>query len=106
MSFASTATGSSARTNARLDALDGQARRVLPADLGPAASGREGRPEPLDRPWLRPCPEHLLDPAAGAVDRETIELAFLAAIQHLPRRQRAPGCGCGTGATTTTACCG
>lgn len=61
-------------TNACLDALDGRKRRVLPdtAD-GP------------DVEWLQPFP----DPQDVVVSRETIELAFLAAIQFLPPRQRA-----------------
>ncbi|MFG1928113.1 RNA polymerase subunit sigma-70 [Cryptosporangium sp. NPDC048952] len=65
-------------TNACLDALASGQRRVLPADVGPA-----------DPRWLEPIPDHLLDPATGSVDRETLEIAFLAAIQHLPPRQRA-----------------
>ena len=52
---------------------------------------------PADLPWLQPCPERLLEPIAATeegpgrvvVARETIELAFLAAIQHLPPRRRA-----------------
>jgi RNA polymerase sigma-70 factor (ECF subfamily) len=69
-------------TNACLDALDGRSRRALPYD--PSL--------PADVRWLQPFPDRLLEPTqpeAVAVDRETIELAFLAAIQHLPPRQRA-----------------
>jgi RNA polymerase sigma-70 factor (ECF subfamily) len=83
-------------TNACLDWLGGpggRARRVLPHHLAPP----DGAPEPprTDLPWLQPFPDRLRepaaadDPAAAAVERETIELAFLAAIQHLPPRQRA-----------------
>jgi RNA polymerase sigma-70 factor (ECF subfamily) len=80
-------------TNACLDALDGRARRVLPHDL--TAPSSVPLPPRTDVPWLQPFPDRLRepaaadDPAAAAVDRETIELAFLAAIQHLPPRQRA-----------------
>ncbi len=64
-------------TNACLDALDGRTRRILPDEL-------TGEP-PADVAWLQPYPE----PDAAAVSRETIELAFLVAVQHLPPRQRA-----------------
>lgn len=68
-------------TNACLDALDSPARkRELTAAPAPMA----------EISWLEPFPDRLLDePGAAAEGRETIELAFLAAIQHLPPRQRA-----------------
>ncbi|WP_311921875.1 RNA polymerase subunit sigma-70 [Microbispora sp. H10836] len=81
-------------TNACLDALSGaRAREVVAA----GAPGHPGRPAPADVPWLQPYPDELLDlaapdeggPDAAAIARETVELAFLAAIQHLPPRQRA-----------------
>lgn len=84
-------------TNACLDLLDRRARRVLPQTLTPPADPR-ARPLPASEVgWLDPYPDALLDqaddPDAGpeevAVARETIELAFLVAIQHLPPRQRA-----------------
>jgi RNA polymerase sigma-70 factor (ECF subfamily) len=73
-------------TNACLDALE--RRRARPAELG----GGYG-----EIPWLQPYPDHLLEevadteagPDSTAVAKETIELAFLAAIQHLPPTQRA-----------------
>jgi RNA polymerase sigma-70 factor (ECF subfamily) len=84
-------------TNACLDALDRRPARVLPHHLGPPTDPSEGLPPRLDLPWLQPYPDRLLEPVAqrdaepdtAAVARETIELAFLAAIQHLPPRQRA-----------------
>ncbi len=87
-------------TNACLDALEGRDRRVLPSDLGPATRAGDA-PAPMvartDIPWLQPLPDHLWEPVAAredepdavAVRRETIELAFIAALQHLPPRRRA-----------------
>jgi RNA polymerase sigma-70 factor, ECF subfamily len=88
-------------TNACLDVLDGRARRVLPQDLEPATTDPGSGPVEMvartDIPWLQPLPDHLWEPAADrdeepdavAVRRETIELAFIAALQHLPPRRRA-----------------
>ncbi|MFI7702624.1 RNA polymerase subunit sigma-70 [Nonomuraea sp. NPDC049480] len=84
-------------TNACLDALDGRARRVLPHHLAPPSDPSVDLPPRTDVPWLQPFPDRMWEPAAPgdsgpdavAVSRETLELAFLAAIQHLPPRQRA-----------------
>jgi RNA polymerase sigma-70 factor (ECF subfamily) len=84
-------------TNACLDALDGRARRALPRDLtGPSDPAVAAAPR-TDVAWLEPFPDRAWEPVAPAeaqpdaavIARETIELAFLAAIQHLPPRQRA-----------------
>ncbi|MCR6483138.1 RNA polymerase subunit sigma-70 [Amycolatopsis sp. OK19-0408] len=78
-------------TNACLDVLARRPRRVLPDQLGP--SGEPAGPiEAANLPWLEPCPDEFLgvdDIAAVVIERETIELAYLAALQHLPPRQRA-----------------
>ncbi|WP_248963052.1 sigma-70 family RNA polymerase sigma factor [Sphaerisporangium perillae] len=84
-------------TNACLDVLDGRARRVLPQHLAAPSDPSLALPPRTDVAWLQPFPDRLWEPAAPseaepdavAVTRETIELAFLAAIQHLPPRQRA-----------------
>nr|WP_269476268.1 sigma-70 family RNA polymerase sigma factor [Phytohabitans suffuscus] len=80
-------------TNACLDALRGRARRVLPQDLAPPSDPTADLPPRTDIPWLQPFPDAAApveaEPDAVAVTRETMELAFLAAIQHLPPRQRA-----------------
>ncbi|HEY7486456.1 MAG TPA: sigma-70 family RNA polymerase sigma factor [Streptosporangiaceae bacterium] len=84
-------------TNACLDALDGRARRVLPHHLTAPTDPSVVLAPRTDIPWLQPFPDRLWEPVApsearpdeAAVARETIELAFLAAIQHLPPRQRA-----------------
>jgi RNA polymerase sigma-70 factor (ECF subfamily) len=82
-------------TNACLDYLRGRPRRVLPYDVAPpAAPDSPTLPAPGEQAWLEPYPDRLLasedeGPDAVVVERETIELAFLAAIQHLPPRQRA-----------------
>jgi RNA polymerase sigma-70 factor, ECF subfamily len=81
-------------TNVCLDQLRGKGRRVLPMDLGrswPAtAEPPFAGPEPL---WLQPVPDDRVlpdgDPARVAAARDTIRLAFVAALQHLPPRQRA-----------------
>jgi RNA polymerase sigma-70 factor (ECF subfamily) len=84
-------------TNACLDVLRRRPRRVLPPDVATAADPNAAPSPPADLPWLQPYPDRLLEsiapaedePGAVLVARETIELAFLAAIQHLPPRQRA-----------------
>jgi RNA polymerase sigma-70 factor (ECF subfamily) len=81
-------------TNVCLDMLNGRQRRALPMDLGPARSpdGPIGGTLP-EATWIEPVPNTLVaadgDPADVAVSRETIRLAFVAALQHLPPRQRA-----------------
>jgi RNA polymerase sigma-70 factor (ECF subfamily) len=82
-------------TNVCLDMLDGRARRARPMDLGPArpAEGPIGEILP-EATWIEPIPDARLlaergDPAAVAESRETIRLAFVATLQHLPARQRA-----------------
>ena len=73
-------------TNVCLDMLNGRERRARPMDLGPAGEPIvENLRVPGEVTWLQPTP----DPADEAVARETIRLAFVAALQHLPPRQRA-----------------
>jgi RNA polymerase sigma-70 factor, ECF subfamily len=84
-------------TNACLDVLRGRPRRILAPQVAPPADPAVPPSPPADLPWLQPYPDRLLgqvapahdEPGAVVVARETIELAFLAAIQHLPPRQRA-----------------
>jgi RNA polymerase sigma-70 factor (ECF subfamily) len=81
-------------TNACLSFLQGRQRRVLPVDLtGPSpAPDIEKIEEHLEIPWLEPYPDALIpsaDPAAVVEARESIRLAFIAALQHLPPKQRA-----------------
>jgi RNA polymerase sigma-70 factor (ECF subfamily) len=82
-------------TNVCLDMLNGRQRRARPMDLAPAQSADTPLPDalPEDR-WLQPIPDGRVlpeeaDPAELAVARDTIRLAFVAALQHLPPRQRA-----------------
>ncbi len=79
-------------TNACIDETR-RPQRVLPYQLEPASFPTSLIPARSDLPWLQPFPDVLLDraqePDAELVRRETIELAFLVAIQHLPARQRA-----------------
>lgn len=81
-------------TNVCLDMLAGRQRRARPMDLGPAgAPEASGLQERAEATWIHPIPDTLLadqaDPAEVAEHRETIRLAFIAALQHLPARQRA-----------------
>jgi RNA polymerase sigma-70 factor, ECF subfamily len=80
-------------TNACLRILERRPRRLVPYETGPAAELGARPVPPADLPWLQPYPDVLIDegpePVDAVVTRETIELAFLAAIQHLPPRQRA-----------------
>jgi RNA polymerase sigma-70 factor, ECF subfamily len=82
-------------TNVCLDMLTGRERRARPMDLGPAQShDRQPGPTLPEIAWIEPIPDGRVlaanaDPAELAVSRETIRLAFVAALQHLPPRQRA-----------------
>ena len=82
-------------TNVSLDMLNGKERRARPMDLGPAQEPVESNLNTLPEvTWIEPVPDSLVvaadgDPAEVAVSRETIRLAFVAALQHLPPRQRA-----------------
>jgi RNA polymerase sigma-70 factor, ECF subfamily len=83
-------------TNACLTALTSKQRRLLPTGLGQPASAPTGE---LDKrqevPWLEPLPDTVVwgrdaaDPAADVVNRESVRLAFIAALQHLTPPQRA-----------------
>ncbi len=84
-------------TNTCLDVIGRRPKRVLPADYGPASDPEDGVGEPLvETVWLEPYPDQALAvedgyaaPEARYEQRESIELAFTAALQHLPARQRA-----------------
>jgi RNA polymerase sigma-70 factor, ECF subfamily len=72
-------------TNACLRLLERKPPIVLPIDYGPPADPHDPIAEPLDARWLEPYP----DAGLGYEQRESVELAFIAALQHLPARQRA-----------------
>jgi RNA polymerase sigma-70 factor (ECF subfamily) len=81
-------------TNVCLDMLKGRQRRARPMDLGPSCEPVEANLNVRsETTWIEPLPEQLIaperDPADVAVERESIRLAFVAALQHLPPRQRA-----------------
>lgn len=82
-------------TNVCLDLLSGRQRRALPMDFGPASppiASSLGRPL-TESVWIQPVPDGSVlrngDPAEVAMERDSIRLAFIAALQHLPPRQRA-----------------
>src|SRR5436853_4105573 len=73
-------------TNVCLDMLKAGQRRARPIDLGPSQEPLEQNLNvPTEVTWIEPIP----DPADVAVEHDTIRLAFVAALQHLPPRQRA-----------------
>ena len=80
-------------TNACLRAIERRPERVLPVDYGPAADPHDELADRLTEPiWIEPYPDTvdaLAAPAARYEARESVELAFIAALQHLPARQRA-----------------
>jgi RNA polymerase sigma-70 factor (ECF subfamily) len=91
-------------TNACLKVLERAPRRVMPQDIAPpvtatsdASGARAEPPWAPEIPWLQPYPDYRLEPTAPletgpdavVISRETIELVYLTAIQHLPPRQRA-----------------
>jgi RNA polymerase sigma-70 factor, ECF subfamily len=81
-------------TNVCLDMLRGRERRARPMDLGPAREPIKANLSTLpETTWIQPVPDSLVvpkeDPAEVTVARETIRLAFVAALQQLPAKQRA-----------------
>ena len=84
-------------TNTCLRAIERRPKRVLPIDYAPAADPHDGLGEPLvESVWVEPYPDEwlgledgLAGPEARYEQRESVELAFIAALQHLPARQRA-----------------
>jgi RNA polymerase sigma-70 factor, ECF subfamily len=81
-------------TNVCLDMLGGRSRRARPMDLGPASAPVADNLGTLpEASWIQPIPDSTLgsggNPEEIAFERETIRLAFIAALQHLPPRQRA-----------------
>jgi RNA polymerase sigma-70 factor, ECF subfamily len=82
-------------TNVCIDMLKGRSRRALPMDVAPVATGelRRGDRRP-EATWIQPAPDSMIlppdgDPAESVVSRESVRLAFIAALQHLAPRQRA-----------------
>ncbi|CAM5414052.1 DNA-directed RNA polymerase sigma-70 factor [Streptomyces spiroverticillatus] len=75
-------------TNVCLDAIASGKRRALPMDLSGPSEGSSSPAPPEDAAlWVGPCPGG--DPEASAASRESVRLAFVATLQHLPPRQRA-----------------
>jgi RNA polymerase sigma-70 factor (ECF subfamily) len=84
-------------TNPCLDLIARRKRRMLPAEYGPKADPQAPPGEPVaEGIWIEPYPDEMLEvedgyasPDASYEEREAVELAFVAAMQHLPPRQRA-----------------
>jgi RNA polymerase sigma-70 factor (ECF subfamily) len=84
-------------TNTCLDAIARRPMRVLPIDYGPSADPHDSPGEPLvESVWVEPYPDEMVGvedglagPEARYEQRESLELAFIATLQHLPPNQRA-----------------
>jgi len=82
-------------TNVCLDMLRSSQRRARPMEMGPAGTPESFKGETLpEHAWVTPIPDDSVlpidgDPAELAAARETIKLAFVTALQHLPAKQRA-----------------
>jgi RNA polymerase sigma-70 factor, ECF subfamily len=84
-------------TNVCLDAIARRKKRLLPEEYGPKADPHQPPGEPVaEQVWIEPYPDEILEvadgyasPDASYEQREAVELAFVAAMQHLPPRQRA-----------------
>ena len=82
-------------TNTCLNLIARRPKRVLPIDYGPATDPHDGLDLPVtETVWIEPYPDERLDDGHAAPDaryeqRESVELAFVAALQHLPATQRA-----------------
>ena len=82
-------------TNACLTQIQRRPKRVLPIDYGPATDPLQGPGQPItETVWIEPYPDSDLEdglagPEASYEQRESVELAFIAALQHLPASQRA-----------------
>jgi RNA polymerase sigma-70 factor, ECF subfamily len=76
-------------TNVCYDMLQGSQKRARPMDMGPASTAESALDAGLpEESWIQPVPDANLDPAELAASKETLRLAFVAALQHLPARQR------------------
>jgi RNA polymerase sigma-70 factor (ECF subfamily) len=83
-------------TNTSLNMIEKRPKRVLPIDYGPASDPHQGPGEPIvESVWLEPYPDEKLGledgfagPEARYEQRESVELAFVAALQNLPANQR------------------
>ena len=82
-------------TNSCLRLIERRPKRVLPIDYGPPSDAHDDQAPPLvESVWIEPYPDTaiadgLAAPEARYEQRESVELAFVAALQHLPARQRA-----------------
>ena len=82
-------------TNVCFDLMKGRRRRTLPIEMAPAGTPESRLVDPMPEvTWVQPAPDGLVlppdgDPAEHVVSRESVRLAFIAALQHLAPRQRA-----------------